>query len=146
MVPSKTLRTPLRLAAAVAALAAAPGPAQESLPQGPTSTAGASQPIDEVIVRGRRMSEIEFDLRIYINKFLAEVAKPALERGYARWQRKVCVGVHNLESTAAQYVVDRISRQGLDLGLEPGEPGCRPQVNIVFATNASETASFMVKG
>jgi len=145
MVPSKTLRTPLRLAAAVAALAGAAGPAQESLPQGPTSTAGASQPIDEVIVRGRRMSEIEFDLRIYINKFLAEVAKPALERGYARWQRKVCVGVHNLESTAAQYVVDRISRQALDVGLEPGEPGCRPQVNIVFATNASETASFMVK-
>ena len=145
MVPSKTLRTPLRLAAAVAALAGAPGPAQESLPQGPTSTAGASQPIDEVIVRGRRMSEIEFDLRIYIQKFLKDVAKPATGQGYARWDRKVCVGVHNLETTAAQYVVDRISRQAIDLRLEPGEPGCRPQVNIVFATNASETASFMVK-
>ena len=101
--------------------------------------------MDEVVVRGRRMSEVEDDLRIYIDKFLDQVAKPARGRGYARWNRSVCVGVHNLESTAAQYVVDRISRQAIDLGLEPGEPGCTPQVNIVFATNAKETASLMVK-
>ena len=145
MIPSKTLRAPLCLAAGVAVLAAAPLLAQESPPQGPAPTAEAAQPIDEVIVRGRRMSEIELDLRIYINKFLKQVAKPAPGRGYARWDRRVCVGVHNLEATAAQYVVDRISRQAIDLGVQPGEPGCRPQVNIVFATNATETASFMVK-
>jgi hypothetical protein len=145
MVRSRTLRIALGLVAAVAALTAALGLAQESPPPKPAPTAEASQPIDEVIVRGRRMSEIEFDLRIYINKFLKQVAKPATGRGYARWDRKVCVGVHNLESTAAQYVVDRISRQALDLGLKPGEQGCTPQVNIVFATNATETASLMVK-
>ena len=43
--------------------------------------------------------------------------------------------------SAAQYIVDRISSLALDVGLEPGEPGCRPDVNIVFATNARETAS-----
>jgi hypothetical protein len=101
--------------------------------------------VDEVIVRGRRLSEIEADLRIYIDKFLDEVAAPARGRGYARWHRTVCVGVHNLENSAAQYIVDRISSLALDLGLEPGEPGCRPEVNIIFATNARETASFMVK-
>jgi hypothetical protein len=145
MTPSKTFRTAFGLAAVMAAVVPASGLAQDSPPQGAPRAADASQPVDEVVVRGRRMSEIEFDLRIYINKFLAEVAMPANGRGYARWDRRVCVGVHNLEATAAHYVVDRISRQAIDLGLEPGEPGCTPQVNIVFATNASETASFMVK-
>src|SRR5262252_4633839 len=129
MIPTKAFRTAFGLAAVAAALAAPPGLAQDSPPQGAARAADASQPIDEVIVRGRRMSEIESDLRVYIDKFLTQVAKPVTGRGYARWQRSVCVGVHNLENSAAQYVVDRISRQALELGLEPGEPGCTPQVN-----------------
>ena len=145
MIQPKTFRAANGWAPVVAVLMAAPGLAQDSPPQGAARPADASPPVDEVIVRGRRMSEIENDLRIYIDKFLTQVAKPANGRGYARWDRGVCVGVHNLESSAAHYIVDRISRQAIDLGLEPGEPGCMPQVNIVFATNASETASFMVK-
>jgi hypothetical protein len=46
---------------------------------------------------------------------------------------------------ASQYIVDRISKLAVDVGLEPGEPGCRPDVNIVFTTNATETASAMVE-
>src|SRR5215471_8802069 len=133
MITSNSFLAALGTAAAVAALVAAPGFAQDSPPQAAPRAADASQPVDEVVVRGRRMSEIESDLRIYIDKFLAQVAKPVTDRGYARWQRSVCVGDHNLESTAAQYVVDRISRQAIDVGLEPGEPGCTPQVNIIFA-------------
>jgi len=145
MVQPKTFRIAFGLAPVVAALVAAPGLAQDSSPQAAAGTADASQSVDEVVVRGRRLSEIESDLRIYIDKFLDEIAKPARGRGYARWHRSVCVGVHNLETTAAHYVVDRVSRLALDLGLEPGEPECTPQVNIVFATNAKETASLMVE-
>jgi hypothetical protein len=145
MLQGKTIRTPFGFALAVAALLAAPGFAQDSAPQAAAPKTDASPPVDEVIVRGRKMSEIESDLRVYIDKFLAEVAKPATGRGYARWDRSVCVGVHNLETTAAQYIVDRISRLALDLGLQPGESGCTPQVNIIFATNAKETASLMVQ-
>jgi hypothetical protein len=145
MIQRRTFRAAFGWAPVVAAVVAASAVAQDSSPQGAARTADASQPVDEVIVRGRRMSEIESDLRIYIDKFLKQVAKPSNGRGYARWNRSVCVGVHNLEATAAHYVVDRISLQAIDLGLEPGEPGCTPQVNIIFATNAKETASFMVK-
>jgi hypothetical protein len=145
MIQPKTFRIAFGLAPVVAALVAVPGRAQDSSPQAAARTADASQSVDEVVVRGRRLSEIESDLRIYIDKFLDEVAAPARGRGYARWHRGVCVGVHNLENTAAQYIVDWISKQAVDLGLEPGEPGCRPEVNIVFATNAAETASLMVK-
>jgi hypothetical protein len=100
---------------------------------------------EEVIVRGRRLSEIEFDLRLHIREFLEEVAAPSRGRGYARWFRRVCVGVHNLEGTRAQYIVDRVSALALEVGLEPGEPGCRPDVNIIFSTDAKQLAAKMVE-
>jgi hypothetical protein len=127
----------------MAALASAPARAQESS-TAPEARSGA-QPVDEIVVRGRRLAEIDDDLRIYIQDFLEEVAAPARSRGYARWHRRVCVGVHNLEADAAQYIVDRISRLALDAGLEPGEPGCRPQVSIIFTTDAAGLSARLVE-
>lgn len=99
---------------------------------------------DEIIVRGRRMSEIDSNLRIEIDKFVTQVAAPAPERGYARWHRDVCVSVQNLERTAAQYLVDRISRLAADVGLMPGEPGCNPAVVIAFSTDGKQTARQLI--
>src|SRR4051795_76592 len=113
MIQPRTFPGAFCWAPVIAVFVAAPGQAQDSLPQGAARTADVSQPVDEVVVRGRRMSEIESDLRIDIDKFLKQVAEPANGRGYARWDRRVCVGVHNLEATAAHYVVDRISRQAI---------------------------------
>lgn len=106
---------------------------------------GTSAADEQVIVRGQRLSEIEFDLRLYIQKFVAEVAAPARARGYARWHRSVCVGVHNLKNDLAQYIVDRISNAALNVGLEAGEPGCTPQVNIIFAVDGQQMAANMVE-
>lgn len=106
---------------------------------------GATVANEQVIVRGRRLGEIEFDLRLYIQKFVAEVAAPARARGYARWHRSVCVGVHNLQNDLAQYIVDRISNAALNVGLEAGEPGCTPQVNIIFAVDGQQVAANMVE-
>ena len=89
---------------------------------------------EEVIVRGRRLGELEFDIRPYIRDFLDEITLPARGRGYARWHRRVCVGVQNLENRPAQFIVDRVSSLALDVGLEPGEPGCNPQVIIIFSS------------
>ena len=139
--------TSLVLALVLAAVPTAV-PAQPAATEGEAPSAAetdSSQVIDEVIVRGRRLSEIDDDLRLHINAFLDEVALPMRGRGYARWDREVCVGVHNLEQTAAQYVVDRISSLALEVGLEPGEPGCRPQVNVIFATNAGEVSAQLVE-
>ena len=41
-------------------------------------------------------------------------------RGFARWQRSVCIGVHNMQATSAQYIVDRISGMAREIGLEVG--------------------------
>jgi len=139
----RTTRASLGLASAFAMLLTARAPAQESSPEPAAET--EAQVLEEVVVRGRRLDEIEFDLHLYIRDFLEEVAAPARTRGYARWKRRVCIGVHNLENTAAQYIVDRISSLVVDVGLEPGEPGCNPDVNILFAVDAKEMASYMVE-
>jgi hypothetical protein len=100
---------------------------------------------DEVVVRGRRMSDIEDGLRVEIGKFIGEVAVTFGGRGFARWNGSVCVGVNNLEATAAQYIVDRISLLAHEAGLTPGEPGCAPQVIIIFTTDGRELASSLAE-
>jgi hypothetical protein len=100
---------------------------------------------EEVIVRGQRMSEIEFDLPDYVRQFLGEIVALPPGGGHSRWRYGVCAGVYNLETTAAQYVVDRISRLAIDVGLKPGEPGCTPDVIIIFTVDADDVAANMVE-
>lgn len=126
-------------ASGLCALAQAPAPAAPSADGEPPGG------IEEVVVRGQRMSEIDDDLRIHIRDFIGEVVKTPAGRGYARWHREVCIGVHNLESTAAQYIVDRISALALEVGLAPGEPGCPPDVIVIFTTDGAQLATAMVE-
>jgi hypothetical protein len=118
---------------------------QDGAPEPGASTSAAPDVGDEVVVRGRRMSDIEDGLRVEIGKFIGEVAAPPAGRGFARWEGTVCVGVHNLENTAAQYVVDRISALALEVGLRPGEPGCNPDVIVIFTTDGRELATHLVE-
>ena len=144
---SRIFSARLVLAAAAAALLAGHAFAQAPTPP-PAAQLEADAPdqsTDEVIVRGRRMSDVREELRLYVNKFIVEVSKGPSGRGYARWQGKVCVSVSNLQSEAAQYLVDHISRVAADVGLEPGEPGCTPQVIVIFTTDGKAMASSMVE-
>ena len=132
--------------AALAALLIAHSPAQEPAAAAPVASETDAPPVvDEVIVRGRRLDDVEDDLRLQIRNFIGEVVATPPGRGFARWHRRVCIGVHNLDNERAQYIVDRISRLALEVGLEPGEPGCQPEVNILFSTNAREMAANMVE-
>jgi hypothetical protein len=119
--------------------------AQDSPPPAPSSTLEASENVDEVVVRGRRMSEVEFDLRAYVRSFVDQVAALPPGQGYARWDRRVCIGVHNLEAQAAQYIADRVSQLVAEVGLEAGEPGCRPDVMIIFTVDGKETATYIAE-
>src|SRR5688572_27488852 len=130
------------LALFAAAVLAAQAVAQDAAP--PAEGEAAAE-VDEVIVRGRRMSEIDEGLRIVIKDFIGEVVSKPPSRGYARWRSRVCIGVHNLQSDAAQYLIDRISSLVLEVGLNVGEPGCAPDVIIVFATDAKFVATYMVE-
>src|SRR5688500_9313046 len=146
MLVPRNFRNKLGLLSAIGVLLLSEAAAQQPLPAAAAPSAPeAAQDIDEVIVRGRRLEDIEADLRIHVHDFIGEVVRTPPGRGFARWHGRVCVGVYNLENGPSQYIVDRISKLAVDVGLEPGEPGCRPDVNIVFTTNATETASAMVE-
>jgi hypothetical protein len=131
---------------AIAVLLGAPVLAQDApRPTAATSDKKAeSSQQDEVVVRGRRMSDIQADLEKFVLEFVGNVAAPAPARGYARWQQHVCIGVQNVQSDVAQYIVDRISKEAVDVGLKPGDPGCTPAVSIIFSTDAKQLATELV--
>lgn len=135
------LRTLCSRAGWLSALLIAP-----ALAQPPAERAQAAAAVDEeIVVRGRRMSDIKEGLRVEIGKFIGEVTVTPAGRGFARWNGSVCVGVHNLETTAAQYLVDRISLLAHEVGLRPGEPGCGPDVIVIFTTDGRALASYLVE-
>jgi hypothetical protein len=104
----------------------------------------APDDIEDIVVTGRRADGIS--LQRFMLDFIAEIGDPvSSRRGFARFDDKVCVSVHNLGGSTAQYVVDRISLVALELGLEPGEPGCRPNLNVLFAPDGRDLANALVE-
>lgn len=108
---------------------------------GPTPSAPAQDPfptdLGEVVVEGRR-------LRSEAEAFVDAVAAPATGRGLARWGGRVCIGVVNLRPDLSQAVIDHISRVALENDLRIGDPGCTPNVVIVFTADAPTMASALV--
>jgi hypothetical protein len=142
---SRIVRVFVLLGSAATALLGGQAFAQAPAPAASPQAEAPDQPTDEVIVRGRRMSDVQEELRLYVNKFVVEVAKTPGDRGYARWQGGVCVSVSNLKQEAAQYLVDHISHVAAEVGLEPGQPGCNPQVIVIFTVDGKAMASSMVE-
>ena len=122
----------LALALAAGLLSQTPGQVQE--PAG-----GAVAQLGDVVVEGRR-------LRSVVQNFVGEVAAPATgDRGPARWNGPVCIGVVNLRAEVAQYIVDRASDVARELGLEAGEPGCAANVLIIAAADGQAVADGIVE-
>lgn len=94
--------------------------------------------LETVVVEGRLLSET-------VERFVDDVVAPPVGRGPARWDRKVCVGVLNLRREPAQVLVDQVSRIALELGLEPGDPGCRPDIFIIASSDGQALARAMVE-
>lgn len=92
-----------------------------------------------IVITGQRRK----DIRRLMLDFIVEIGDPvSRNQGYARWRKDVCVGVHNLKDReTAQYVADRISLVALEAGLKPGEPGCRPNLFILFAPDGRQAVA-----
>ncbi|MEY4640739.1 MAG: hypothetical protein RLZZ227_733 [Pseudomonadota bacterium] len=99
--------------------------------------------IEDIVVTGRRPEA----LRQLMLDFVVAIGDPvSTQRGFARWRDDVCVGVHNLpDQRIAQYIADKISLVALEVELEPGQPGCRPNLHIVFSPDARTLATSMVQ-
>ncbi|WP_332640928.1 hypothetical protein [Brevundimonas sp.] len=101
-------------------------------PQDPPTELG------DVVVDGR-------SLRDRVEAFVDEVAAPPRRRGIARWRSRVCIGVVNLQTAQAQGLIDRISRVADEYGVRLGEPGCRPNVVLIFADDGRAMAGALVE-
>lgn len=97
-----------------------------------------SAQLEDVVVEGRQLEAL-------VRGFVREVSQPANNRGLARWNRPICVGVVNLRNDVGQYVIDRISDIARELEVEAGEPGCRPNILIVAADDGAALASAIVE-
>lgn len=118
---------------AALALALSMGTAAQDVRQDPPQAAAPQTQaveLEDVVVVGRRLDEL-------IDDFVDEVAEPARGRGLARWRNKVCVGVANMRPATAQAIADQVSRVALEIGLEPGDPGCNPNILVVGTTDAN---------
>ncbi len=93
--------------------------------------------LSDVVAEQRR-------LRAVVQDFVGELAAPAGNRGPARWNGPVCVGVVNLQGEIAQYLADRTSDVARELGIEAGEPGCRPNILIIAASDGRAVANGIV--
>jgi hypothetical protein len=121
------------------ALALAAGLLSQTPVQARDPAGGAVAQLGDVVVEGRR-------LRSVVQNFVGEVAAPATgDRGPARWNGPVCIGVVNLRAEVAQYIVDRASDVARELGLEAGEPGCAANVLIIAAADGQAVADGIVE-
>ncbi len=126
------------LALALATAMSAPQSAPQASP--PASQDPATAPtttLEDVVVERRALESM-------VRNFVGEIGAPAQRRGLARWQGEICVGVVNIRRDVAEYIADRVSDVGMDLGLEAGEPGCRANIFIVFAADSAALADAMV--
>lgn len=115
-----------------------PSESDESETQAPETAS-----IETIIVTGRKRE----DQRQLMLDFVLEIGDPAnRSRGYARWERRLCVGVYGLRDQAtAQYIADKITAIALENDITTGKPGCRPNLHIIFSPNAGELATKMVE-
>lgn len=103
----------------------------------PANGAQTTTELEDIMVQGRRMDE-------RVRGFIDEVVAAPAGRGPARWRDNICVGVANLRGEAAQYMADRVSEVAMDIGLEPGEPGCQPNILIIGTDDGAAMAQGLV--
>lgn len=112
-------------------------PAPQQAPEQPAAADPATD-LSDVEVTGRPLDAM-------IREFVTEVAEPNRRRGLARWDGPICIGVANLRAEPAQYIADRVSTVAGDLGLDPGAPGCAPNVIVIASDRPTELAEQLTR-
>lgn len=104
---------------------AAPAPGAEA-PAPPT-------PVEGLVITARPVAP-PIDT---VSAFVAEVSGRTANGRLARWDRKICPGVVGLKAPYGQQLLDRIAAVSAAVGLDTGEPGCRPNM-VIIATDDSQ--------
>ncbi|MFN4297396.1 MAG: hypothetical protein ACK4FB_11195 [Brevundimonas sp.] len=91
-----------------------------------------------VTVEGRRLAD-------QVRNFVGEVAAAPRGQQLARWDGRVCVGTVNLDPRYGQFMIDRVVQTAVSVGLESGEPGCRPDILIIATNDGDQLARSLVQ-
>lgn len=102
--------------------------------QDPASARETPQVLPDIVVTEARAERV----RRYVD------ALPEVNRSnepLARFDRWICPGVVNMSDAHSQVIADRVSSAALAAGLRVGEPGCSPNVLVIFTADADRTVS-----
>lgn len=94
-------------------------------------------PTEDVVVTGERT--LREQTQDYVNTI---VTGP--QGRVAIWDRQICPGIAGVSARHAQYILDRIARRAIDVGLGVREPGCRANLQIYVAADPSALAQRLV--
>lgn len=94
--------------------------------------------VEDVVVSSRRLQD-------EAEAFVAELAAPPPKRGLARWRGPICLGVANLSQSVARPLIDHIATVASGYDVRIREPGCQPNVIIVFTDDAPGLARGLVE-
>jgi hypothetical protein len=86
-----------------------------------------------VVVTGSRREKAQ--------AFVEEIAPKGWDgaaRGVPRWNGPICVGVIGPQVEQGQFIADAISSRAKVVGVEPGEPGCSPNLLVIVTANPQE--------
>lgn len=90
---------------------------------------------DDIVVTAPRLNEM-------IRAFVGEVTVEQQAEGQiARWDRRICPQIAGLHQRQAQFVVDRLSQRAHQIGLQPGDPNCQPNILIFVTPDANRFAA-----
>lgn len=105
----------------------------------PATTPPTDSPntVDEVVVTARRVRQ---EQQKAVSQFVNELSAPTQRGRLARWEQGICPGIVGLPRKQATYLADRIAGEAQAVGLRVGSPGCRPNILVLFAADASATA------
>lgn len=119
--------------------AACPLPAAAQQPPVPTATEPDSDEstVEDIVVLGRPTVE---QARAYVGA----VSGAPVNKRLATWDRRICPGVTGLDDDYAQFLIDRISAVAFSVGVNPGQPGCLPDVLIAFTRTPDVVAQAWV--
>ena len=109
--------------------AAAPAPTPRPTPPAPPPPT----PLEGLVITARPAAP-PIDT---VSGFVADVSAQSANGRLARWDRKICPGVIGLKEPYGQQMIDRIALIATTIGLQVGDPGCKPNL-IIVATDDSQ--------
>lgn len=96
------------------------------------ATQSVAENKDDIVVT---FEELQEEAAIYTHK--VENQEQESDEPLARFSDTICVGSAGLPEKAAQIIVDRISEVALSVGLKIGDPGCDPNINVIFTEDVA---------